>query len=74
MISPTTTGKLDLERVIQGAVKSRLAEIIEEEAEKTAERIAERMRGEADRLALQVFSLYELSQNRENLVITVKKA
>lgn len=58
-----------LMRGLQHAVRK----ILEEEAEKASKEVERRVKAEADLIALNVLSHYDVTQLQDRLVITVKK-
>ena len=58
---------------IKLAVRTRTAEIVQEEVEKAAAEVRRRVAKEVDKIALTLLSEYDVRSQRDSVVITVKK-
>lgn len=59
---------------IKKAVEMRVKEIAADEADQASKRIAERINKEIDRIALSVFSEYQVTMDGRSLTIVVRKS
>lgn len=60
-----------IEQAVHQAVRERIDEVINEEAETMKVRVLQRIRGEVGKLATQVLSNYEMSLQRGTMIIKV---
>lgn len=69
----TDTSDLDfMRRTIEGAIRSRVTEVIAEEAEAAASRVSIRIKQETANIVLAVFSSYSVARMGADIVIIVK--
>lgn len=68
-----TQMKVDFMDAFSRVVKAEVESVIEQEIKEAEQRIYSRLRKSADNLALDVLAEYNIQQNHEHLVITVKK-
>lgn len=62
-----------LSTLIKEAVKSEIEAVIKTEADEAANRVRNEVSKSVDRIALNVFGCYDLSYDRDRLIISIKK-
>lgn len=72
-MAKTTTDESIILKALEGVIKCRIREIIEEEKEKASERISAAIGKEVDAIALSVLTHYSVERHGLDVVIRVTK-